>query len=604
MDTDFASKKERLLFPNTPIFWREASYFREDCQIITRKQAIKVHELKNISKRTDTKENSTLNSLSFAEKVFDEAVSYYENRVNPVKYSNCVEKTNDSGERISSEALDRKRVSFSRDFVELTEKYFGKEGNSVPNQTQKSSPFESNKKIDQPNHRRKKPELPWKQRNRTFRRKTGIIFSRNRSEFLRKRLCFENTNNLDSSRKNSERDSHAGHSSESSNKNFESDDSKSEMSLNVKNEIPTARKPPIKAILDILEIGYPENNKVQNSNENVQTTALQSDSDGTDLLCIQVSSGEQFCKKFQLSQKELLRLKRDFPRLALLIPEPSRSTKVEYRAEIVLEFLRYMCGISNSWTKLIPDWRTAVEMLALAKTYHLKHLRNSIVAYFNDNFIQEENAEEVFKLSHHLQVSEVLTLVKEFLGELGYSFTELENDAVELKKIRKTCVVSTFFHEEPLVFTFPLHKMQDSIASVFPKDVENKIKFESFDGHYEISGIQLKFLPTDKDIELDIFCDLSNESEGAKWEEHCEKKLDSAVVIEFRKKLSVKPRQTAVINVTIEDLQPRFTYSGKETQIEEISEYGTFVVTPSSNWKVHADYKIFFVEKILYFAKK
>ncbi|XP_035206313.1 uncharacterized protein LOC118181310 [Stegodyphus dumicola] len=310
------------------------------------------------------------------------------------------------------------------------------------------------------------------------------------------------------------------------------------------------------------------------------------------------SNGEDFAE-FMADMKALKNIRKQYPKLRDLIPEPNTERRnVKYSLEGVKCLLNFLFSGSCNFL----SWKLALEMYAISQFFEVVGLQSKCHAFFLQNPATSENAREIIQYANYFGIKKELLMSETFLQEDDVFSSSPSNIYT------RSCTITASTYLEPYEFPIPLTNAgPKSLDSIFSGDMKNDLEFESFQGSFRITGIQIKLEPDGKEIgkKLKIFCDVSNEFENIFFEETREKSLDSLIVIHFRNNLLVKPDQKAMISVVIDDLKPALCWAVEEDALRYQSYQGGFRLTIRSNQKLRGSKrKRFFIEKIFYTIRK
>lgn len=253
--------------------------------------------------------------------------------------------------------------------------------------------------------------------------------------------------------------------------------------------------------------------------------------------------------------------------------------------------------------EIMPEIRTAIEILAATRSWEIVDIRNRFQKQFLQEYLSQSNAKELYSLAHHFGENDICDACKDFTKD------DLVLDRTTNKYGQKSCFIKIDSYNEPLDFLIPLTKALSGDRSSRFKDgletdIANEITFEAKSGTYVIKGFEIALNVdskcNDKNLPvLKISYDASNSDENIVLHEQKNKLLRPKIVIYFKKKLVIKPKQKGKISVEAY-IKPCLCFVLKSETAEEKSSNGEFNLSMISTCKNIRDQKRFLVGKLFF----
>ncbi|GIY03445.1 hypothetical protein CEXT_669011 [Caerostris extrusa] len=212
-------------------------------------------------------------------------------------------------------------------------------------------------------------------------------------------------------------------------------------------------------------------------------------------------------------------------------------------------FLR--CVFSMSYR--IPNWQTALEAFAIAKTFKVHDLESTCQMYFINQKIPTREIPALARFAKSLKAVEALKESKIFeqVQDIAKNISSLDFCAAG------NCSVSTAIHVEPSEFSVPLvFEDVKSLAVINNSDLKNTILFKSISSAIRVMSIELKLRTEEFSVgnqDLIIYCDVYKGSHLLFNEEFYEKPK-SVLKISFEEGLVVEEEQEIEITVLVENI--------------------------------------------------
>lgn len=247
----------------------------------------------------------------------------------------------------------------------------------------------------------------------------------------------------------------------------------------------------------------------------------------------------------------------------------------------------------------LRGWEVALEAFALGKKFEIEQLQEECRKIFDSKPIYPSQVHGIVHLARKLRITEVLKTSMMFADVQA---SHIPDVSVKVTAKKPSCSISCTTSVEPSEFLISLLYMKEKgLGSTKKSDIQNDIVFEAKSGSFCITGFQIKLAVESKDLGVNktIYCDVFKRNNNICKEER-DKPLSSMMIINFKQKLFVGPKEEVTISVLIEDLCLRLCHCiMKEKEVGTCST-GSFEATFLSDKKTEAKHSLFFVEKLFY----
>ncbi|XP_035228382.1 uncharacterized protein LOC118200530 [Stegodyphus dumicola] len=289
-----------------------------------------------------------------------------------------------------------------------------------------------------------------------------------------------------------------------------------------------------------------------------------------------------------LTKDRLMASVEKYPALSQLIPsEEGHIIASDITMDGLLNIMRFI-----QWnTCPIKNWDVALKTYAAAQAYGVVTLQRMCEEFFCENPICTNYINAVHGLATRLSIDPVVHVTSQFLA-LGRNMREAEEFLY--------CFVKNSMNIEASIFTVPLVDIGMSAMNNFHKDISNEVVFESRMNCYEILGIGINLHCCDN-TERKVYVEVVNDKEHIFFTEERFKSLNSPCILNLRKKLIVRPEQSASIRITVEDLDPGLCYSLAQNSMELCSSLKCSV--RSHQERLHESKELCFIGEIFYHKK-
>ncbi|KFM67969.1 hypothetical protein X975_11799, partial [Stegodyphus mimosarum] len=292
--------------------------------------------------------------------------------------------------------------------------------------------------------------------------------------------------------------------------------------------------------------------------------------------------------RMKLSKDRLMASIEKYPALSQLIPSEEGYIVA---SNITLDGLLNIMRFIQRGSYQIKNWDVALKTYAAAKAYGVVTLQRICEEYFCENPIRSNSVNAVHMLATKLRIDPVVQVTSQYLAS-----RRNEHEAEEFLY----CFVKNSINIEALIFTVPLVDIDMSTMNNFHKDISNEVVFESLMDCYEILGIGINLQCCDT-TERKVYVEVLNDKECIFFTEERRKSLNSPCILNLRKKLIVRPEQSASIRITVEDLDPRLCYSLAQNHMESCSNLKCSV--RSHQETLHESRELCFIGEVFYHKK-